>query len=81
MSKGPDQMNNEAVKNRLRNMSSHDLKAIGINSICYIRPLLNNTVEEFGLYAADGELICANNSRERLIGIAHNNNLETVLLQ
>ncbi len=64
----------------LRNMSTQDLKDLGVNYVAYIKPVKDSDKELFAVYSADGGQISVTTSYEDAVLSLLSNMLEPVTI-
>ena len=62
----------------LRNLSSQDLAALGVQDLAYIRAVLHNGEHAFAVHAADGTLVALSGSRASAETLIRQNEMEPV---
>ena len=69
------------VNERLRHMSPHDLAALGLQGVAYVRPVDIEDRDAYAVFAADGTQIGVLPTREAALATMRQNDLEPVSLQ
>jgi hypothetical protein len=62
----------------IRNISTHDLAALGVQQLAYIKPVLHNQQPAFAIHAADGTLVALSLSRSAAEALVRQNDLDPV---
>jgi len=65
----------------LRALSPQDFQVFGTGYIGYVRPVLVDDKNVYGLYGADGKLLALNDTEELAVMLARHNGLEPMTLQ
>ena len=62
----------------LRNLSTRDMAALGVQDIAYVKPVLHQGQPAFAVHAADGTLVAMTATRLAADVLVRNNDLEPV---
>ena len=71
------QDNNSVVRGSLRLKTAH-LSHIGLGKIAYVRALINNGMEVYGIFAANGDPLATMDNRDSAIAATVQNDLVPV---
>ncbi|HSD33900.1 MAG TPA: DUF1150 family protein [Alphaproteobacteria bacterium] len=62
----------------IRNLSSSDLAALGIQAFAYVKPILHQGEPAYAVHAADGTLVAMTSSRLAAEALVRESDLEPV---
>ena len=62
----------------IRNLTSHDLAALGMQDIAYVKSVLHQGQPAFAVHAADGTLVAMTATRLAAEALVRHNELEPV---